>query len=874
MRLLPTTHRNTALRRVLATALPLVTAAAAVAQQAPPNPADQQADAALADRLEGLAALTFPAKVPTGGDRPFVFAEQAALLQAATTLDPTEPRYPRKVAEALAGAGDVDGQYKALARVAYLRPADEFNWTRLLDLHLSQMQSAGEQVKYLGGRYGIETSAAVPPRVRSYAYARHALIAFDQDRKSEARKLVTYALAPTNNPLNLTALQLQYRLLTPASPPLERMRVLLDLLKANPLQPGYAREAALLAADAGEVQDALSFFSLAVNTSSDLGRLDLEGWLDWAAEQYVTGQSVDAYRQVQNLLSVSPNDPSAWYLDLLVVPYSGLPQAQHDKDLQRATVVMSNRVSELVNIAADLNAHGPAARPSSPHATTRPLDAEGGFPLPDVSATAAFLKSSADAPPRLRQDFIDAVADLARLEIYFAKKPAAAAPLMDALRDLLPADDPLLLQLQGLNSLATGDAKAAAVTLAGAAKDDPIAALGLILAQWKDNPNDTQKADTEARKLIQDHPDGLVGAFLFEALTNPRVRLLPKANQMPMEALLQAFPRDLFNLGEKPGSLYSLHAEPVDAGRAWGQPLLALVTLFNVSGTDLTLGDGGMIRSGLVFQMTPLTGNRPPSYPAFDTLAGPLVLHPHESVQQVVRVDQSALIGVLDQNVRLAFQIDGQASTNPDTRLGGYAVHFNQPFARMAVNPKAVAEARARLNGPAVNGSTPADRFVSVGVVEAYVREMRNVRNLEPATVRDVSDLANIVHRASLDDSKPVVAWAKQADFALSDEKTRAAIIQGMVADPDWRQRQLALVLVAAVPDPALQKKVVDQLQADPQPTVAAYAKAAAALLKRGRPMTPPAAPPPAGAAGVPGGAGANAQPPGPSPSQLPVPLY
>jgi len=246
------------------------------------------------------------------------------------------------------------------------------------------------------------------------------------------------------------------------------------------------------------------------------------------------------------------------------------------------------------------------------------------------------------------------------------------------------------------------------------------------------------------------------------------------------------------------------------------------------------------------------------------------VLRPHEETQQVVRVDQSALLGVLQRTVRVMFQIDGQAVTNADTGVGGYGVRLDQPFARTAVNAAAVGAARGQLNGAGANGVSPRDRLTAVGVVQAYVRAERAVRNLPPAVLNDLADLRNTVHRAFSGEQSPAVAaWAGQADFSLaSDAAGQAATIRQLAGSPDWRQKELALVLVAATHDPALQNAVVNGLTADPQPSVAEYAKAAAALLKMKKPMNGLAAPAAAPAAPA---ADAHATTPM-APSQPPTP--
>ncbi len=838
MRLMPTTLRNAAHRALSIALLPVVAAATARAAVAPPAPED----ASLADRVEALASATFPAQVPTGDDRPFVFAQQAALFQAAGKLDPANVRYFRKRSEALFyGDAKFEDQYQSLVSILALQPGDEFTWDKLVDMKVGQDQAADKQIKTLTDLEGLN----LPRAVLAHAGSLHAHILFDQGKEQAARVLLRSVL--TNNPLDLDALQLQYRLLPAKSTPFEREQALLNILRANPLQPRYARLAALVAADAGLTQEAISFFSLGVNTSVALRRPDLQGALEWFAELFVADQKVDAYRNVQSLLASNPNNLDAWYLDLLTVRSAGFQQAVQDKDLQRATVVMSDRVAELINAALDASdkaATKPASTDPKPaRATTRPFDAPDPFALPDVAPVVPLLKGT-DLPPQLRQEFVEAVADLARLEIYFAHKPDVAKPLLDALAELQPANDPLLAQLRGLSSLISGDTKSALATLAGVARDDPIAAMGLVLAQWKDNPSDTVQADLEARKLLQDHPDGLIGAFLVEAITNPRVKLIPKNGMQQLQALIASFPHDLFTVGTNAARIYSIHVEPVDTARAWGEPLLVRVTLFNFSPIDLTIGNGGVIRPGLMFQLAPLIGAQPTAYPAFDTLAGPVVLHPRVPLSQVVRVDQAALASTINRTVRLAFQVEGKAATNADIGIGGYAVQIDKPFARSAVNDKAVADAQSEVNGVGADGNTATDRFTAVGILQAYVADLRTAHEVTPADRRNLINIAAALKRARSDPSPAVAAWADQAVFFLSDGAGRAAALNDLATSGDWRHRLLAAILATAVREPALQHKVLDTLKADPNPSIAAYATASVGLLNMGKlsPTTKPAA--------------------------------
>ncbi len=812
------------------------------------------ADVDLADRLEALAEETFPAKMPTVAERPFIFGEQAALLRAATALAPAEPRYQRKLSEALSYVGDVKGQYAALTAVATrLQPDDEFTWVRLLDLHLSQMQSADEQIAYLTQ---IEQARAVPRDVAAQAGARHARILVDQGKDKAARQLLTSVLV--RDPLNLDALRMQVRLLPANASPFVRLQALVAVLKSNPLQPAYARDVARITADAGLVNDALPFYALAVNTGVAQRRPDLATALDWAAELYIANQNVNAYDFVQTLLNASPNSSAAWYLDLLIVRSSGFGVGKQGQDLQRATVVMSNRLAVAVNAVADAAgpatrpAAGPTTAPAAARATTRPLDTDGPFPLPDVTGAVAALKQSdaADAPTvpsAARQNFVEAAADLARLEIYFAHKPDAAAPLIDALRSVLAPGDPLVAQLQGLADLTAGQMASppdearlnrAQTELAAVGATDPLAGVGLVELIPHATPAQQAEADKAARQLIAAHAAGLVGAFVTEALVvpNPRVRMVPNAQVLAQfQGVLGTFPHDLFTVANHPQGLYSIHVEPVDIARAVGQPLLARITLFNFSPVDLTIGDEGVIRPGLLFQMsTKVAKDVPGGYPAFDSIAGPVVLRPREPLQQVVRVDQTALQKVVNENVGISFEVDGQAVTNYEIGMGGYAQRLTKPFVRSAVNPKAVTDARAALVAGAAAAAP--QRLAAVDVVEAYVREMHAAHNPSSAGTAAAFDLANVLHAAAHNPSSPAVAaWATAADFACSPDPARPAMITEMAADAgNWRRRLLAVVLAAALPDRTALARVAAQLQDDPQPSVAEYARAAQGLTKLG----------------------------------------
>ena len=455
-------------------------------------------------------------------------------------------------------------------------------------------------------------------------------------------------------------------------------------------------------------------------------------------------------------------------------PDARFPRGQYDADLQAAMNAMGDRVANAVNAVADLQAQGGAStgpgattRPPAaegvtakvPRATTRPLDAEGDFPLPDLSAVAgAMAARSATTRPTtgpttepsteptagltpaeavVRRELIESLADLARLHIYFARRPDAAAPMMAALRQVLPAGDPLLAQLQGWADLVAGHDKAARDALLTIAKDDPLGQLGIAQLMAKDQP---EQADEIGRKLLSDHPDGLVGAMVADGLAGRHLRVAPPAVAVPLKQVAQRFPQQ-FALGvQNPTSLYQLHFEPVDTKRDVGQPLLAEVTITNFAPVDLTIGPDGFLHRGMLFQAVPLplvAGGAPPkAFPAFDEWAGPMVLPRQSQVRQTVRLDQQAgLLVALEQSAGQMVQVDAQVQTNPDAPLGGYGVRMTTKFARAAVTAQRAMAAQQTLAAAIGPGaSNPADRVTAVGVLQVYAKQLRAVRN-PPANV-------------------------------------------------------------------------------------------------------------------------------------------
>src|SRR4051812_36009869 len=120
------------------------------------------------------------------------------LLQAAHRLDPMEPRYVRLWAQAELQRRDRDGAVAALRELVNMTPTSVTAQTRLMDAHLTRMESADEKLASLRNIVG---RPPVGDAVRSHAAGRAAAILLDRGDTDQAKGMLGQALRL--NPLNI-----------------------------------------------------------------------------------------------------------------------------------------------------------------------------------------------------------------------------------------------------------------------------------------------------------------------------------------------------------------------------------------------------------------------------------------------------------------------------------------------------------------------------------------------------------------------------------------------------------------------------------------------------------------------------------------------
>ena len=266
-----------------------------------------------------------------------------------------------------------------------------------------------------------------------------------------------------------------------------------------------------------------------------------------------------------------------------------------------------------------------------------------------------------------------------------------------------------------------------------------------------------------------------------------------------------------------------MQIEPNDVARTYGQPLLATLTIQNISEFDLTIGPDGVLQRGIVFgaDIHGITDKHFSSV-AYDELAGPLVIPAHQSMSQVIRLDQGELEQYLDDDPSVALQVYGTATSNPTQGgvgalrpgSGGYTASFGKVFSRLAA-PAGSNEAAAALQN-LVNGS-PRQKVEALQLLGRMIQRQ--------GAAQDVALQLQAVRKAEADRNPAVAAWAGYTGLLVFPPQQRADLVDAMLGSADWRSRELALVALPMLPL-ADQASRAERLKDDPEPSVRALAAA------------------------------------------------
>ena len=764
------------------------------------------ANAALAERLVQQAqGLLTQARAGSGQIAAPVFRQAAALLDAAVRLNPSEPRFPRLLAEVYGNLGDVDAELSAWGNYRRLLPDDRVAQSRVIELYLSRIETADGKINYLKD---LLTKPTLAPELKAHIAAL-AVPLLRQRSDEEANAMIHQARE--FYPL-CEILWLEYGLLPKDATDIQRLTALLDLLKANPLQPAPMFETAHFLTRAGLHTEATHFYQDTNLLMLQLGQgASEELAVETVANLYRTGQAQTAIQGAEELSGQRfyPESPEAWFLKLTLQHGSESPDViRHARNVMDHALSAVSKQIEADAAATTQRADSqtqPTTQPATPPATqasTPPASQPSNQELAGIATKAKALDN-----PNAVSSLVSALSDSAWLELYYANEPKRALPFIDGLKALLPPEDVTLSRLMGWYDLQSGNIDQARQELSSVAEKDSLSLLGLYQLEFKSG--DKQKAAELGAKLLSQPDTGLLDAIVYQAVKDQGYTPAPRPLTDKAKALLAKFPMDWLGIAEpqKKGQplptakFYTLRADPLKVAHHIGEPLLAKVTLTNVGQQDVPIGPGvaGVVQPDLWFDAQ-LRGVAQQTFAgvAYDRIMGRTILRPHESVSQIVRIDQGELASVLRKTPVGLLIVDADVVLNPElsqdgVRLGPGGIFI--PFVRMfsRVSEPLTSETAIAKFFQTMRDASPPDKLRDVDVMSAYVQAAALPNATQPE--KDQAQKYLLVIQDQRQDPDPAVAsWAGAVAAELLDDAARQKVIEQMAASQNWQSRLLALL--------------------------------------------------------------------------------
>ena len=811
----------------------------------PTDPMHQQADLSLAERLTEIAQQSLPQKVSNNALWDPLWKQVSAMLEAATKLssikvgDVPRPdaRISRLAVEAIQQSGDTDALKNALYAAHAADPRNDFITLQIIEMYAAKMETAQDRLAYLKQVFSTH-DATVPNEVRARCGVKAAQLLVDRGQPDEAQKILDEALRL--NSVDTAGLRLRYQLLGPKATAYERATALMGILTANPAQAVYTAALADELARAGLAAESVPWYRLTLSLTSFAGNTDLNAARNAIVEMLLADRGPDALNLANKLVEIQPTLSDNWFLKLAVMQDNTSPE-DYQAALQQARNALTN------NIVTQVNTILPNATDKP---TTRPISDPGPYLPPDLALAVAQLNQGGSAAAK--KSFVTANSDLATLELLFAQQPQNTTKLLDAISAVVPANDPQLQLFQGWAALERGEEAEARSKLTPLAKTNPLAQLALIRMM---GPDKHDEAAAQARKLLSDNPSGPVAAVLVEQLRNLDAHIVLSAQAQSLQQAADSFPVNWLGVLEHPQSFYAIHVEPEYVACSFAEPMLARLTIQNMGTNPLTIGTDGVLQRMLVIGAQS-RGNDDHNFPeaAVDEIAGPLVLAPGQETSQVVRVDQFQLSQYLHGNPDQSIQVYATAETNPGPGPGGvpapgpcgYQVQFLKVFSRLAQPVGSPAYQRALTDLEPGSMAQPRQKMSDLELLARQIQLINGMKNAQ-ATAKQVAAVnLEHLHGGRRDSNPAVAAWASFLSAMVADDTARRDMLLDMVASTDWRQREMALVGLPTIKQPAEQVAIAKKLAEDPEPSVRLLAQAklalAAAVAKAHGPATSQAA--------------------------------
>lgn len=795
-------------------------AAKAPAQSTEPTPGAM----ALADRLAEMGQNTLRTPNITAAS----WMQSAALLEAACKLNPKEPRFPRMLAEALLQCRDVDGAIKALEAYRKIVPDSPAIQAQLIDLYISRMETADAKLNYL---QTLLDSTKWPTEVRSVVATRIAALRLERSQVDKALAAIDQAIEL--NPINVAALKMRADLRFAGASPKERVRLLLDLILANPNQTGVIIDLAEQLARSGLSEESLYWYGIGLNLVAQTGGgPDPEMLAGYISELVLANERAAAGNLARQWLDANPTDIDVRFLQALIEKNS-LKQENYEWVRQRARNVLTNALAVVRQQTVDASA------------TTQPIESTEAAPIGDPVADVEKIKAVGDLGKL--QQYISLLSDLAWLEIYFNENTQAAQPIIAAIESILGSESLTVSRLTGWSFLHDGKLDEAKVKLSAIAGRDPLAALGLVKIAVLEKAPD---AVEQAQQLRRNNAAGLVGVFAWDTLQEQVSRIDPDPEVV---AEMGTFPKDWMDILDQADKMYLIRGDPLKVSHNFGQPMLAKVVIENISKYDLSIGPDGVLKPDLWLdaQLRGIAAQNIQGA-AYDRLANTMVLRRGKRVEQIVRVDQGDFARLMNTNPTLSIQAFISVTTNPVTSMKGLVSgpagqRFQMPrIVERKGTPVGQEMGKAQVFAT-LSGGTPPEKMGAADLVGVVIRliqagmadqeEKGAGAEAMAQSEAQIGELIEQIRKTANDADENVQSWATFLFATLSDPQVSPQIVRAMETSPLWQKRLLVIAAMGRL-TPTEQKELVARLaKNDPDQIVRNFALAAAERIGAGIPV-------------------------------------
>jgi len=785
------------------------------------QPADPSGDQAIAERLAKLAQLSL-SKPDLGDDN---FRQAAALLQGACRLNPNEPRFSRLLVEAQLQLKNTQGSIEALELYLKSNKTDQVARLQLVDLYASEMETAERRLAYY--TQDLMPIESLPAEFRSAIAVRAARLYLDRDQTAMASGMIDQALAL--NPLNPEACELNWEGVKDSGTTVEKVAALLGSLRANPAQPQVMTQLGAVLAGAGMHDPAQRWYTRSFEVTQRMGRpVSKEAMIDAAASSFILGQTKTAETRVSSLLDFDPSVYDAHLIRIIAA-----------RRLGGNEVGAKATDSAVDSLAARVNAlHKELAGEESP--TTKP-SGDLSERIPDPAADAALLKDKIGTP--IADAYAAAWSDLAFVTLMYGAKPTDADAAVAALRATLPAESIVLSRLEGLQLLQGGKTEEARTRLSSIADRDPIAKMALIRLQASE---DKAAASLKANEMLVQYRAGLLGAILVDGFSQLDIKLEPVSEETAaVNDVLSKFPSEWLNILDKPQDFYSLTATAGKVPFAFGEPILATVTIQNTSNYDIALTSTGTIRPDLWFDCS-MRGIQQQQIPgvAFERFGQSLVLRRGAAINHVARIDQGQLWLMMQQNPAASFPLFYTVFTNPvptATIAGPGPAGYRFTLRAIERQPVSLNARGARDNiFKLINLGTGEEKIRTQEVLAQYSNLIARQADAPPEAAATAQELREAIEQGMSDANPQVRAFATYVITQISPEPRKSELAVRLSNSTDWVQRMLVLAAVEGF-TPELRAELLTKLVNDEDAAVKQLASATDEYLQRVPPTTQPA---------------------------------